>query len=224
MDLELFIQKLFILEFGYKYIILVRVSYLDKSGDNSEWKTLGEQITIKDLNSNSFKIIVGDLHRTILSRLEYSMDKYGYDVMRIIGFQIIIYKTGTDIVIKKHKINNSSFGESKDLVNMSDLTESINKIYPIRNVRNDFGILLKKEVNKDIVESITLLDGSKIDFQSCVNLYSKKYIFNSNMNFYQRKLDNSNHIFVVENLDCSTQSINIFDISGCEYNILWIKI
>ncbi len=41
MDLELFMQKLFILEFGYKYIILVRVSYLDKSGDFSEWKTLG---------------------------------------------------------------------------------------------------------------------------------------------------------------------------------------
>jgi len=64
-------------------------------------KLWGEQIIIKDLNSNSFKIIVGDLHRTILSRLEYSMDKYGYGVMRIIGFQIIIYKTGTDIVIKK---------------------------------------------------------------------------------------------------------------------------
>jgi hypothetical protein len=102
MDLELFIQKLFILEFGYKYIILVRVSYLYKSGDNSEWKTLGEQIIIKDLNSNSFKIIVGNLHRTILSRLEYSMDKYGYGVMRIIGFQIIIYKTGKDIIIKKN--------------------------------------------------------------------------------------------------------------------------
>ena len=101
---------------------------------------------------------------------------------------------------------------------MSDLTESVNKIYPITNVRNDFGILLKKEVNKDIVEYITLLDGSKIDFQSCVNLYSDKYIFNSNMNFYQRKVDNSNHIFVVENPDCSTQCINIFDISG-----MWIQ-
>ena len=214
MDLELFMKEFFILEFGYKYTILVRVSFLDKSGDNSEWKSLGEQIIIKDLNSNSFKIIMGNLHRTILSRLEHSMDKYGYNVMRIVGFQIIIYKTGTDIVIKKHKINNSSFGENKDLVNMSDLTESVNKIYPITNVRNDFGILLKKKVSGNIVEYITLLDGSKIDFQSCVNLYSKKYIFNSNMNFYQRKLDNSNHIFVVENPDCSTQSYNIFDLSG----------
>jgi hypothetical protein len=214
MDLDLFMQKLFILELGYTYTILVRVSYLDKSGDNSEWKSLGEQIVIKDLNSKSFKITVINLHRTILSRLESSMDKYGYDKMSVVGFQMIIYKTGTDIVNKKHKINNSSFGESKDLVNMSDLTESVNKIYPITNVRYDFGILLEKVVNKDILESITLLDGSKIDFQSCVNLYSKKYLFNSNMNFYQRKLDNSNHIFVVDNLDSSTQSINVFDISG----------
>jgi len=104
MDLELFMPKLFVLEFGYKYIILVRVTFLDKSGDNSEWKTLEEQIVIKDLNSNSFKIIVENLHRTILSRLESSMDKYGYNVISVVGFQMIIYKTGTDIVTKKHKI------------------------------------------------------------------------------------------------------------------------
>src|SRR5271168_2680261 len=86
MVLELFMEKLYILELRYTYTILLRVSYLDKSGDNSEWKSLGEQIVIKDLNSNSFKIIVGNLHRTILSRLESSMDKYGYDEMSVVGF------------------------------------------------------------------------------------------------------------------------------------------
>jgi DNA polymerase type B, organellar and viral len=217
MDLELFMQKLFMLEFGYTYTILLRVSYLDKSGDNSEWKSLGEQIVVKDLNSNSFKITVGNLHRTILSRLESSMDKYGYDEMSVVGFQMIIYKTGMDIVNKKHKINKSSFGENRDLVNMSDLTESVNKIYPITNVRYNYGVMLEKKIVNDCIEYITLLDGSKINFQSCINQYSNKHKLNSNMNFYQ-KLDKLNNIFVVDNLDSSTQSINVFDISG-----MWIQ-
>jgi hypothetical protein len=141
------------------------------------------------------------------------MEKYAYNYMSIVGFQLIIYKTGVDVSLKEHKINNSSFGESKDLVNLSNLTQNVNKIYPITNVRYNYGVMLEKKIVNDCIEYITLLDGSKINFQSCINQYSNKHKLNSNMNFYQ-KLDKLNNIFVVDNLDSSTQSINVFDISG----------
>jgi hypothetical protein len=154
------------------------------------------------------------LQDTILKRIDISKDQYNYKILDILGIQIIAYTTGVDKP-KKIKISEKSFGESRDLVNMSELKSNINKIYPI-NEKGEFGVLLNKKILNGVIEYITLLDGSKVDFQECVNKYSNSNKFTSNIDFYQKKVGDKDYIFVIKlnNKTPVEKKIDIFNIQG----------
>lgn len=230
LDFDLFKKKLSFIKLGERYIFLVRVYYEEDLGGSGigqenvggiiKWKTLDEQIILKDLNIFNYNMEIEKLQKTIFERLTFSMEKYKFEYVNLIGLQLVVYYTNFDTISKlKRKLNLSSksFGEQKDLVNVSMLKSSLNKIYPI-NERDNFGVLLVKKILGDKIEYIVLLDGSKVDFQKCVNNYSNKYVFTINMDFYQKKVDNEYYIFVVNLVDKLKKSVFIFNISGMKIN------
>ncbi len=199
--------------------LLVRLNYknIEQKGKEHfvQWKTLGEQIILKNLNSDTYVNEIENLQNTILQRLEYSMEKYKYREVDIVGIQLILYKCGFDVKIKKDpKLNKESFGVHKDLVNLSRLESVFYKLYPISDINNKFGVLLEKEVLDNIVIHITLLNGSKVDFQELVNGYSLEIKFSSNMNFYQKKVGDKDYILVVDTISDKELSVYIYGISG----------
>jgi hypothetical protein len=107
--------------------MLIRVSYKSNKGI-VEWKSLGEQITLKNLNSENFMDKIVNLQKVILDRLDISMDNYGFNNFNIVGIQIIVYHSGFDVkpIKKDLKLKRDSFGDNRDLVNVSELTNSVN--------------------------------------------------------------------------------------------------
>ena len=202
--------------------ILVRVSYVKKpEGLFTQWKCLGEQISLFTNTKDSLVVEIKELHKTVNNRLKNSMEIYKYDDYEILGIQILIYKVGShNVGINDIKFSKSKLGEHKDLVNVSKISEGFNKFLSLSNKRY-FGVLLQKNIVDNYINFITFTDGSIINFKQLINKYldNKRKIVNisSSVDFYQKKLDDGYIIITVESKledGSNKRYINIYNING----------
>ena len=77
--------------------------------------------------------------------MESSMDIYKYIGGDVLILQLLIYRTGkTEGRTKISKFNVKTLGEHSDLINVSETKEVLNKLIPLTNKYNEFGVLLEK--------------------------------------------------------------------------------
>jgi hypothetical protein len=214
-----------------RYSIITRVCYINKDnymyrdedigeGGYIQWKTLGDQISIKHYSDDILLEDIKEYHNIIENRLNESMDIYNYSNILIQGIQIIVYRVDyTDIIKRKTKFSSNLLGEHKDLVNVSKTSEVLNKMIPLTMDINKFGIALNTIIENNVVNSITLVDGSNINFIERINKYSdiKKICLNSNVKFFQSKVNNKDILITVESYyedNKLKNDINVYNLNG----------
>jgi len=186
-----------------RYSILTRVSYINRSKRSiTEWKSLNEQIGLCYTPNDDLFSLVKSLHYTVFSRLEKSMEFYKYSEWDILGIQLIIYRVDyTNIIIPIQKFTGGLLGGHKDLVNVSKTSHGLNKALPLTINKKDFGFLLGKNIVNGLIKDITLMDGTRVNFLDRINIHlenNKKISnFKSNVDFYQKNLDNLEIIIIV---------------------------
>lgn len=91
-------------------------------------------------------------------------------------------------------------------MNVSKLSKGYNKVLPLTYDKNQFGI-----IKNGFVETINM-DGCEINFTDFINKYTNKKIdkFNSNTDFYIRKVDDHDVIITVNN-ENETNHINVYN-------------
>lgn len=167
------------------------------------------------------------LKSTLEKRLRVVCNEYKFSKGDVDGIQIIFYKIEyTDVAIKKRKFSATSLGDDKDLLNVSKVQSDFN-ILPLSLDSNTFGEQLEKKFSNNVVDNIVLTDGCNLDVTNLVNRYSKNKIdrFSKDVDFYQKKIDNSN-VIIASNKTNDTNITDIYEVSGMkishiEDNILY---
>lgn len=209
---------------GARYSILTRVFYThNQSRDRSvtDWKTLEGQIYMYYEKETILKDLITHVVGCFYTRLKLCQEKYNIEDGSILGLQILLFRIEyTDIVVKKTKFNADSFGYHKDLINVSYANSAFNQTIPLTNRKEDFGILLDKNVVDGYVKHITLTDSTTIDLSEIINkhLPGKLKIprFTKDTFFYQLILNNIVCIVVVKEKSENNILFNIIDIYTTE--------
>jgi hypothetical protein len=219
-DFTVFSDKfLSVLHLDLEYTILARVSY-KKVGEDVfiiEHKMLGEQVGFSESNYKNLTDFILKYYEGINSRLEISMDNYNYMGFEILAVQFIVYTIGEESKIRLQKFKKSQLGEHKDLINVSKVTKQFNNYLPLTFDVSKFGFLLNKHVENGFVKSITLLDGTILDFVNLINKYllptkQIKYL-GSGVDFYQSKIEKNDVILMVKSSG-SVNTISIYSLNG----------
>ena len=202
-----------------RYSILTRVCYIDcasfDSDDVTDWKTLEGQIYLHNNESEDFSILCNNYISSIKKRLSESMLHYEFRDQDLLGFQILIYKIDyTNNIIPKN-INLNTLANNKDLINVYRTNLGFGSL-PLVSSKDKFGKELDKVIDNNIVKSVILSDGNKINLIEKINFYAadkdKLSNFNLKTNFYQ--LSGTNNIVTVDNNDNGESVVDIYDTNG----------
>lgn len=200
-----------------RYSILIRVCYINNS-EVTDWRTLGDQMGFICITTDDMFNYFKQFHKIVLDRLEYAISLYDIKDQDIIGMQLMIYKVDyTDIVVKKQMFSPKSLGPHKELINVSKVSDGLNRAIPLTMEIDKFGTLLQKNVINGKVDSIILKDGTIINFTERVNNYldinHKINKFSSNVDFYQYFLNGIDNIIIIESLG-KQKIIDIYSLDG----------
>lgn len=200
-----------------RYSILIRVCYINNS-EVTDWRTLGDQMGFICVTTNDMFNYFKQFHKIVLDRLEYAISLYDIKDQDVVGMQLMIYKVDyTNIVVKKQMFSPKSLGPHKELINISKVSNALNRAIPLTMEMDKFGTLLQKNVINGKVDSIILKDGSIINFTERINNYldinHKIDKFSSNVDFYQYTLNDIDNIIIIESLG-KQKIIDIYSLDG----------
>lgn len=218
-------------EANTRYSILTKVCYINNSSisdDITDWKMLGEQIGLSYNDNSDLQRFVTFYIDTIINRLYSCVELYSINYMQVQGLQILFYKVDYTKIVeaKQNNFYVNSLGESKDLINISQIKQGFNISLPLTMDKGKYGKLLVKHVVDDFVDYI-VIDGKVVDFKSCVNKYldmgKNLDKFNSNIDFYQTH--DKNYIITVDTTQDKKNSkiknnINVYNVEGMKINTI----
>lgn len=211
-----------------KYTILLRVSYKKKDMNFTEYKMLGDQIHFSYKSVDYLVNQVNDFSNVVIDRFKYIAELYDIKYSEVLNIQIIIYKEVYDeLVVKKSKFSVGSLGENKDLINVSKVSEGLNKLLPLSINSNDFGVELETIKDDKFIKEVILANKTKVNLVDCINKYSRVKLdsFSENVKFYQKDIDGITYI-ITSYLrdDLITKDINVYNINGMKIHSMEDKV
>ena len=199
-----------------RYSIIVRLSYIEKKYI-TDWKTLGDQIYLSFENQNDLYTILKSVHNTILARLDYTMELYSIKYDNLLGLQLLVYNVYYNTYVKEKPKTNLSLGVYKDLVNMSKNEKDV-KLLPLSSNACEFGVLLNKKIDNNIVINISFIEGDVVDFASLISKHcQRKIVLYWDTDFYQSNVKGIIRIITINKKilgDICVKNINIYNKDG----------